>query len=101
MLISCKGREEIVKLKMLLNSEFEMKNLAHARKLLGMENGRNMSKGIMFLSQENCLRKVMDTFEMCNSKPLQLLLASHLQPTVSPNRRRKARHGQCTLCKCS
>ncbi|KAH9678644.1 Integrase catalytic domain-containing protein [Citrus sinensis] len=41
MLVACKDRDEIDKLKMLLNSEFEMKDLGYANKILGMEIRRN------------------------------------------------------------
>ncbi|KAH9687674.1 hypothetical protein KPL70_014852 [Citrus sinensis] len=79
MLVACKDREEIDKLKVLLNSEFEMKDLGYARKILGMEIRRNRSKGIMFLSQEKYLRKVLETFDMSKAKPVQLPLASHFR----------------------
>ncbi|KAH9791941.1 CCHC-type domain-containing protein [Citrus sinensis] len=79
MLVACKDREEIDKLKVLLNSEFEMKDLGYAKKILGMEIRRNRSKGIMFLSQEKYLRKVLETFDMSKAKPLQLPLASHFR----------------------
>ena len=79
MLVACKDREEIDKLKVLLNSEFEMNDLGYARKILGMEIRRNRSKGIMFLSQEKYLRKVLETFDMSKAKPVQLPLASHFR----------------------
>ena len=77
MLVACKYREEIDKLKVLLNSEFEMKDLGYVGKILGMEIRRNRSKGIMFLSQEKYLRKVLETFDMSKAKLVQLPLASH------------------------
>lgn len=79
MLVACKDKEEIDKLKVLLNSEFEMKDLGYAMKILGMEIRRNISKGIMFLSQEKYLKKVLETFDMSKSKPVQLPLASHFR----------------------
>lgn len=75
MLIAYKDREDIDKLKMLLNFEFEMKDLGYARKILGIEIKRNRSKGTMFLSQDGYLRKVMNVFEMNDAKPVQLHLA--------------------------
>ncbi|KAH9697678.1 reverse transcriptase Ty1/copia-type domain-containing protein [Citrus sinensis] len=59
MLVAYKDMEEIDKLKMLLNSEFKMKDLGYARKILGMEIRMNRSKGTMFLSQEKYLKKVV------------------------------------------
>ncbi|KAH9660266.1 hypothetical protein KPL70_024153 [Citrus sinensis] len=79
MLVACKDRDEIDKLKVLLNSEFEMKDLGYARKILGMEIRRNRGKGKLFLSQEKYLRKVLEVFEMDNAKPVQLPLASHFR----------------------
>ena len=79
MLVACKDRDEIDKLKVLLNSEFEMKDLGYARKILGMEIRINKSKGKLFLSQEKYLRKVLEVFEMDNGKPVQLPLASHFR----------------------
>lgn len=79
MLITCKNREEIDKLKILLNSEFEIINLSYVRKILRKEIKRNISKGTMFLSQERYLRKVLSAFEMNNAKPVQLPLASRFK----------------------
>ncbi|KAH9754884.1 Integrase catalytic domain-containing protein [Citrus sinensis] len=41
MLIACKLRDEIEELKKLLSSEFDMKDLGYARKILGMDIRRN------------------------------------------------------------
>ena len=57
MLVACKSREEIEALKNLLSSEFKMKDLGSAKKILGMEIKRDRSKGFMFLSQEKYLRR--------------------------------------------
>ena len=71
MLVACKDRDEIDKLKMLLNSEFEMKDLGYANKILGMEIRRNRSKGTIFLSQEKYLKKMLEVFGTSNAKPVQ------------------------------
>ena len=55
---------------MLLNSEFEMKDLGYARKILGMEIKRDRSKGKLFLSQKKYMRKVLEVFGMDNAKPV-------------------------------
>ena len=53
MLIACKWREEIEKLKVMLNLEFDMKDLGTAEKILGVEIKRNRTKREIFLSQES------------------------------------------------
>ena len=52
MLIACRQKDEIDALKLLLNSEFDMKDLGHAKKILGMEIRRNINEGKIFLTQE-------------------------------------------------
>ena len=79
MLIACKVREEIEALKQKLNSEFDMKDLGHAKKILGMEIKRDRRKGTMFLSQKKYLEKVLNTFGMSNCKPVITPLASHFK----------------------
>ncbi|KAH9647652.1 hypothetical protein KPL70_025267 [Citrus sinensis] len=79
MLVACKSREEIEALKNLLNSEFEMKDLGSAKKILGMEIKRDRSKGIMFLSQEKYLRRVLETFGMTSCKPVMTPIATHFK----------------------
>ena len=51
MLIAAKSKKEITKLKKLLSSEFEMKDLGAAKKILGMEITRDRNSGLLFLSQ--------------------------------------------------
>ena len=51
MLIAAKNRAEINKLKQLLNSEFEMKDLGAAKKILGMEIWRDRDAGLLYVSQ--------------------------------------------------
>ena len=59
MLIACKIREEIEDLKKILSSEFDMKNLGIAKKILGVEIERNRAAGLMFLSQRKYLTRVL------------------------------------------
>ncbi|KAH9648352.1 hypothetical protein KPL70_025549 [Citrus sinensis] len=79
MLVAYKSREEIEALKNLLSSEFEMKDLGSANKILGMEIKRDRSKGIMFLSQEKYLRRVLETFGMTSCKPVMTPIATHFK----------------------
>ena len=79
MLLANKDREVIEELKLLLNSEFEMKGLGQAKKILGVEIRRNMKSGLLFLSQESYLKKVLTIFGMTDSKSVQTPLASHFR----------------------
>lgn len=83
MLVACKSREEIKALKNLLSSEFEMKDLGSAKKILGMEIKRDRSKGIMFISQEKYLRRVLETFGMTSCKPVMTPIATHFKLSSS------------------
>jgi hypothetical protein len=50
LLIAAKSKKEISTLKPMLSSEFEMKDLGVARKILGMEIVRDRKSGLLFLS---------------------------------------------------
>ena len=50
MLIACKSFQEIQKLKQELNSEFEMKDLGCAKKILGMKILRDKKRGKLWLT---------------------------------------------------
>ena len=41
----------------MLNSEFDMEDLGHAKKILGMEITRDRRNGTMFLTQKKYLEK--------------------------------------------
>ena len=64
MLIAAKSKVEITKLKKLLSSEFDMKDLGAAKKILGMEITRDRKSGLLFLSQQNYVKKVLQRFNM-------------------------------------
>ena len=64
MLIATKNLLEIHTLKMQLSSEFEMKDLGAAKKILGMEIKRDRGVGKLFLTQKNYLKKVLERFGM-------------------------------------
>ncbi|KAH9698871.1 Integrase catalytic domain-containing protein [Citrus sinensis] len=67
----------------IIQSEFDMKDLGPARKILGMEIIRNRKKGTMILSQGKYLEKVLGTFGMSNSKSVVTPLASHFKLSCS------------------
>ena len=50
MLVAAKSRQEIMKLKCLLSSEFDMKDLGAAKKILGIEIHRDRGAGKLWLS---------------------------------------------------
>lgn len=53
MLISAKSKKEITSLKSQLNSEFEMKDLGDAKKIVGTEITSDRKSSVLFLSQQN------------------------------------------------
>ena len=59
MLIACNSFFEVKKLKEFLSSEFDMKDLGEAKKILGMDILRDQSKGILYLSQRKYIEKVV------------------------------------------
>ncbi|GKB17056.1 transposable element [Tanacetum coccineum] len=73
MLVAAKDMEEIKKLKILLNTEFDMKDLGAARKILGMEIIRDRKHGKLFLSQKSYIEKIISRFGMSSAKSVILL----------------------------
>ncbi|CAL8992131.1 unnamed protein product, partial [Prunus brigantina] len=57
MLVACKSKVEIERLKTQLSNEFEMKDLGEARKILGMKIERDRAKGKISLCQKQYLKK--------------------------------------------
>ena len=82
-LIACTKREEIKALKQLHNSEFDMKDLGAAKKILGMKIIRNMNKGTMILSQKKYIEKILETFGMSSNKSVVTPLTSHFKMSCS------------------
>ncbi|KAM2077718.1 hypothetical protein ACFX1R_025466 [Malus domestica] len=84
MLIACKSKVEIERLKTQLSNEFEMKDLGEARKILGMEIERDGAKSKISPCQKQYLKKVLQRFRMNeNSKPVSTPLASHFKLSAS------------------
>ena len=79
MLIACHDRAEIDQLKGLLSTKFEIKDIRPAKKILGVEIIINMKAGTMFLTQKDCIEKVLVMFGMNESKPIQTPLVSHFK----------------------
>ncbi|GJR53654.1 transposable element [Tanacetum coccineum] len=87
MLIASKNMSEIDQLKAQLKSEFEMKDLGAAKKILGMEIIRDRRERRLYLSQKKYIEKVLQRFRMNNSKPVSVPLAAHfkLSSALSPD----------------
>ncbi|GKA61462.1 retrovirus-related pol polyprotein from transposon TNT 1-94 [Tanacetum coccineum] len=68
MLVAAKDMEEIKKLKILLNTEFDMKDLGATRKILGIKIIRDQKHGKLFLSQKSYIEKIISRFGMSSAK---------------------------------
>ena len=79
MLVATKSKQEIVKLKSLLSSEFDMKDLGAAKKILGIEIHRDRRAGKLWLSQKGYLKKVLERFSMLDAKPVSTPLFAHFK----------------------
>ena len=77
MLIAGGCKREIDKLKRELSKEFAMKDLGAAKQILGMRIKRD--NGVLKLSQEEYVKKVLSRFNMDGSKPVSTPLACHFK----------------------
>lgn len=76
-LIASRNRQHIKELKILLSSEFEMKDLGEAKKILGMEIHRDRVKGVLTISQEGYILKVLGNFGMELTKSVGTPMGTH------------------------
>ncbi|KAH9726184.1 hypothetical protein KPL70_008163 [Citrus sinensis] len=84
MLIASKNRDEIERLKKQLTSEFEMKDLGDAQRILGMEIRRDKKNRSVWLTQKSYLKKVLERFGMDDkTKPVCTPLAPHFKLSSS------------------
>ncbi|CAA7029323.1 unnamed protein product [Microthlaspi erraticum] len=79
MLIASKSKSDIKVLKAMLSAEFEMKDLGPARRILGMDIIRDNKRGVLVLSQEAYLQKLLKTFSMWDCREVQTPLGSHIK----------------------
>ena len=79
MLISAKSKKQITTLKAQLSSEFDMKDLGAAKKILGMEISRDRDFGLLFLSQQSYIKKVLHPFNMHHAKSVNTPIAPHFK----------------------
>ena len=78
-LIAAKERSEVDKLKALLSSEFKMKDLGPAKRILGMRIKRDLQKGLLWLDQDKYGDKLLERFNMTDAKPVSTPLAPHFK----------------------
>ncbi|MCH88004.1 retrotransposon protein, partial [Trifolium medium] len=99
-LIASSNKQEIQKLKMKLNDEFEMKDLSNAKKILSMDIMRDRSKGELFLSQQGYLRKVVEQFRMTDSKVVNTPLGHHSKLSIKqcPQSEKERKKMESTPC---
>ena len=71
--------KEILNLKESLAKEFAMKDLGAAKQILGMRIVRERRAGVLTLSQEQYIEKVLCRFNMQNVKPVKTPLAAHFK----------------------
>ncbi|CAM8959013.1 unnamed protein product [Rhodiola kirilowii] len=79
MLIASKDLMAINDLKHQLNTNFEMKDLGAAKRILGMQIQRHRKAGTLFLCQSDYLGKVLERFDMQNAKSVSIPVASHFK----------------------
>lgn len=79
MLLAAKGMAEIVKLKAVLSSKFEMKDMGAASRILGIDIKRDRERGVMYLSQANYLSKVVRRFNMHEAKTVNTTIGGHFK----------------------
>lgn len=60
-----------------LSSQFEMKDLRDARRILGMDIIRDRKKSSLVLSLTSYVKKILSRFFMNHCKPVNVPLASH------------------------
>lgn len=79
MLIVGKDKAKIAALKKALSKSFAMKDLGAVKKILGMKIIRDRLKRMLWMSQEEYLKKVLERFNMHNAKPVHVPLPGHLK----------------------
>ncbi|GJW21741.1 retrovirus-related pol polyprotein from transposon TNT 1-94 [Tanacetum coccineum] len=67
-LLAAKDIQELNKLKIILNTEFDMKDLGAARKILGIEIIRDRKHGKLFLSQKSYIENYISHLGMSSAK---------------------------------
>uniref|UniRef100_A0A1J3F7G4 Retrovirus-related Pol polyprotein from transposon TNT 1-94 n=1 Tax=Noccaea caerulescens TaxID=107243 RepID=A0A1J3F7G4_NOCCA len=79
MLIAAKEMAEIDRLKSALSSEFEMKDMGAASRILGIDIKRDRKEGVLYLSQSSYLEKVVKRFNMGEAKSVNTPIGGHFK----------------------
>ncbi|KAL5579868.1 hypothetical protein UlMin_012310 [Ulmus minor] len=79
MLLISDSAEEIKSLKHKLSSEFDMKDIGKARRILGMEIIRNRISRVLSLKQSSYLEKVLSKFSMTDAKPTSIPISGQFK----------------------
>jgi len=79
MLIIGANMTKIDRLKKQLSENFEMKDLGLTKQILGMRIFRDRSEGILNLSQEKYIEKLLSKFNVRNAKTKNTPLGTHLK----------------------
>nr|KYP50016.1 Retrovirus-related Pol polyprotein from transposon TNT 1-94 [Cajanus cajan] len=79
MLIVAKSNTNIDAFKAMLSSEFRMKDLGATKKISGMKIWRDRNIGLLYVSQKKYIEKLLQSFQMENSKPVSTPLAAHFK----------------------
>ena len=78
MLILSGNKKVIKKLKDWLNGKFEMEDMEHASRILGMDIRRDREKDTLTLSHDTFIEKVLKTFGMIGARSVITPIAAHL-----------------------
>ncbi|GJV97282.1 retrovirus-related pol polyprotein from transposon TNT 1-94 [Tanacetum coccineum] len=73
------SKAKIGSTKSLLKTEFDMKELGEAKKILGMEIVRDQSRKILRVSQSGYVSKILNNFRIYNGKSVQMPLGRHFK----------------------
>lgn len=79
MLVACDDVNKIKSTKKLLISEFDMKELGEAKKILGIEISRNRGQGTLKLTQSSYVKKVLNNFKIMDFKLVKTPFAQHFK----------------------
>jgi len=82
MLIVVKSMSEVNKLKTLLSREFNMKDFGTAKKILVIDIHRDRATWRLWLSQHNYVEKMLERFNMNNTKPLSIPLVNNFRLSI-------------------
>lgn len=79
MLINCNNKEEIKKVKVMLENEFEMKDIGASSKILGMQILRDKTMGTLFITQKSYIANILKRFNIDMSKAMSTLMAQQFK----------------------